>query len=122
MYTVIAQSRLNGMYDNYLNGGATYTGKTISQPATVTITSNTVAISANVNSVVRSKPFSITITGKPNAVYHLWVKGTASMDGTYDNQPPYITLEQVRIRLLTHIRRASCCTHAGLLIPVLNSR
>ena len=91
VYTVIAQSRLNGMYDNYLNGGATYTGKTISQPATVTITSNTVAISANVNSVVRSKPFSITITGKPNAVYHLWVKGTASMDGSYNNQPPYIT-------------------------------
>ncbi len=94
VYTVIAQSRLNGMYDNYLNGGATYTGKTISQPATVTIASNTVSISANVDSVVRSKAFSVTITGKPNAVYHLWVKGTATMDGTYDNQPPIITPNQ----------------------------
>src|SRR5208337_2209222 len=94
VYTVLAQSRLNGMYDNYLNGGATYTGKTVSQPATVTIASNTVAISANVNSVVRSKAFSVTITGKPNATYHLWVKGTATMDGTYDNQPPIITPNQ----------------------------
>src|SRR5208337_1401113 len=94
VYTVIAQSRLNGMYDNYLNGGATYTGKTVSQPATVTIASNTVSISANVDSVVRSKAFSVTITGKPNAVYHLWVKGTATMDGTYDNQPPIITPNQ----------------------------
>lgn len=112
------------MYDNYLNGGATYTGKTISQPATVTITSNTVAISANVNSVVRSKPFSITITGKPNAVYHLWVKGTASMDGSYNNQPPYITPLQTgvsRIRLLTHIMRAQSLDNRSqdLQTPVL---
>ncbi|HVP97567.1 MEMAR_RS02690 family S-layer glycoprotein, partial [Methanoregula sp.] len=97
VYTVIAESRLNGMKDNYLNGGATYTGKTVSQPATVTIASNTVSISANVDSVVRSKPFSVTITGKPNAVYHLWVKGTSSMDGTYDNQPPIITPNQAGI-------------------------
>jgi len=97
VYTVIAQSRLNGMYDNYLNGGATYTGKTISQPATVTISSNTVALAANVNSVVRSKPFSVTITGKPYQVYHLWIKGTNTMDGSYNNQPPYITPNQAGV-------------------------
>lgn len=97
VYTVTAQSDLNGMYDNYLNGGASYTGKTVSQPATVTISSNTVSISANVDSVVRSKPFSVTITGKPGATYHLWVKGVSSMDGTYDNQPPIITQNQVGI-------------------------
>ena len=93
-YTVVAQSRLNGMYDNYLNGGATYTGATVSQPATVTLASNTVSISANVNSVVRSKPFSVTITGKPYMTYHLWVKGTNTMPGNYDNQPPFITSNQ----------------------------
>ena len=97
VYTIVAQSRLNGMYDNYLNGGATYTGKTVSQPASVTLTSNTVAISANVNSVVRSKPFSVTITGKPYGVYHVWLKGTSSMPGTYDNQPPFITANQAGI-------------------------
>jgi len=37
VYTVTARSRLNGMYDNYQNGGAAYTGKTVSQPATVNI-------------------------------------------------------------------------------------
>ena len=97
VYTVTAQSDLNGMYDNYLNGGASYTGKTVSQPATVTIASNTVSISANVDSVVRSKPFSVTITGKPGATYHLWVKGVSSLDGTYDNQPPIITANQVGV-------------------------
>ena len=97
MYTVIAQSRLNGMYDNYLNGGATYTGATVSQPAMVTITSNTVSLSANVDSVVRSKPFSVTITGKPGVTYHLFIKGTSSMDGTYDNQPPIITANQAGV-------------------------
>ncbi len=97
VYTVVAQSRLNGMYDNYLNGGATYTGKTVSQPATVTLSSNTVAISANVNSVVRSKAFSVTITGKPYGIYHLWIKGTSTMNGNYDNQPPYITANQANV-------------------------
>ena len=97
VYTVVAQSRLNGMYDNYLNGGATYTGATVSQPATVTLASNTVSISANVNSVVRSKPFSVTITGKPYATYHLWVKGTNTMPGTYNNQPPFITANQAGV-------------------------
>ena len=85
------------MYDNYLNGGATYTGATVSQPATVTLASNTVSISANVNSVVRSKPFSVTITGKPYATYHLWVKGTNTMPGTYNNQPPFITANQAGV-------------------------
>jgi PGF-CTERM protein len=97
IYTVTAQSRVNGMYDNYLNGGASYAGATVSQPATVTIASNTVSISANVNSVVRSKPFSVTITGKPNAIYHLWIKGTNTMPGTYDNQPPFISANQAGV-------------------------
>jgi PGF-CTERM protein len=96
-YTVTAQSDLNGMYDNYLNGGAYYTGKTVSAPVIVTIASNDVSITSNTNSVVRSKPFSVTITGKPGATYHLWVKGTASMDGTYDNQPPIISPNQAGV-------------------------
>jgi len=38
-YTVIAKSALNNMRDNYKNGGADYTGKTVSAARTVTITS-----------------------------------------------------------------------------------
>ena len=54
------------MKDNYKNGGVDYTTKTISQTVTVSLVSNTVKIEANKDSVVRSKPFSVTITGKPS--------------------------------------------------------
>jgi PKD repeat protein len=36
-YTVWAESTLHGMKDNYKNGGADYTGRTVSEPKTVTI-------------------------------------------------------------------------------------
>ncbi len=96
-YTVTVESHMNNMLNNYLNGGAQYTGKTVSAAATVTIASNTVSLSANKDSVVRSKPFSVTITGRPNTVYHLWVKGTSTMDGSYDNQPPMLAPYQAGV-------------------------
>jgi PGF-CTERM protein len=96
-YTVYAESYLNGMKDNYLSSGASYTGKTVAQTQTVTLVSNTVSISANVDSVVRSKQFSVTITGKPNEYYHLWVKGTSTMSGGYDDQPPMIIPNQAGV-------------------------
>jgi len=37
-YTVTVQSKLNNMYENYQNGGAAYTGKTVSEARTVYIT------------------------------------------------------------------------------------
>lgn len=93
-YTVWAESYMNGMKDNYLNSGAAYSGKTVSLTQTVTLVSNTVKISANKDSVVRSKQFSVTITGKPNQVYHIWVKGTSTMSGGYDDQPPMLVPNQ----------------------------
>jgi len=98
-YTVTVESRVNGMKDNYKNSGADYTGKTVSQAGTVTIVSNTVKIEANKDSVVRSKPFSVTVTGKPYATYHVWIKGTTTMDGTYDNQPPMIAQNQAGVTM-----------------------
>ncbi len=96
-YTAYATSKLNSMNDNYKLGGADYTGKTVSATATVTLVSDSVKIEANKDSVVRSKSFSITVTGKPKTSYHLWVKGTSSMDGTYDNQPPMIRASQLDV-------------------------
>ncbi|MFA5414342.1 MAG: MEMAR_RS02690 family S-layer glycoprotein [Methanoregula sp.] len=96
-YTVTVESKMNGMLDNYLNGGAAYAGKTVSQAQTVTIVSNTLKITANKDSVVRSKPFSVTITGRQNTIYHLWVKGTSSMSGGYNDQPPMISKYQVGV-------------------------
>ena len=93
-YTVYAESKLNNMKNNYKNGGVDYTTKTISQTVTISLVSNTVKIEANKDSVVRSKPFSVTITGKPATTYHVWVKGTSNLDGQLDGQPPMVTAGQ----------------------------
>jgi PGF-CTERM protein len=98
-YTVTAESILNKMKDNYKQGGADYTGKTVSQTYTITLVSDTVKIEANKDSVVRSKSFSVTVTGRPSTSYNLWLKGTSSMDGGYDNQPPMIVLNQEKVRM-----------------------
>jgi hypothetical protein len=89
-YSVYAESTLNNMKNNYKNGGADYTGKTISEIKTVTLASDTIKITADKGTVVRSKPFSVTVIGKPSAVYYLWVKGTSQMSGGFDNTPPSI--------------------------------
>jgi PGF-CTERM protein len=89
-YTVFAESRLNNMKDNYRSGGVDYTTKTVSQTVTVSLVSSTVRIEANKDTVVRSKPFSVTITGKPRTTYHLWVKGTSNLAGGIDGQPPLV--------------------------------
>ncbi len=93
-YTVCAESKLNKMKDNYKQGGADYTGKTVSQCYTITLVSDSVKIEANKDSVVRSKTFSTTITGRPSTDYYLWVKGTSTMSGGYDDQPPMLVLNQ----------------------------
>ncbi|MFA5269463.1 MAG: DUF3821 domain-containing protein, partial [Methanoregula sp.] len=93
-YTVCAESILNKMKDNYKQGGADYTGKTVSQCYTITLVSDSVKIEANKDSVVRSKTFSVTVTGRPSTYYYLWVKGTGSMLGGYDDQSPLMVLNQ----------------------------
>jgi len=97
-YTVWAQSKLNNMLTNYPNAGASYTSKTISPTYTVTLVSNTVSIQANVDTVVRSKPFSVTVTGEPNTIYRLWISGTNSMSGAYNSQPPMILGGQSNVK------------------------
>jgi PGF-CTERM protein len=91
-YTVWAESLLNNMKVKYTDAsGAAYTGKTVSPVHTITIVSDTVKITVNKDSVVRSKPFSVTIVGKPSATYCLWVKGSSSLGDSLDNQPPMVT-------------------------------
>ena len=89
-YTIWTESTLSRMKDNYKLNGADYTGKTVSAAGTITLVSDTVKIESNKETVVRSKPFSVTVTGKPLTTYWVWVKGTSSMDGTWDNQPPMV--------------------------------
>jgi PGF-CTERM protein len=97
-YTIWAESLLNNMKANYKNAGADYTGKTVSQTYTLNLVSDTVKIEANKDSVVRSKPFSVTVTGKPSTVYHVWVKGTSTLGTGYDNQAPMITPNQAGVQ------------------------
>ncbi|MCX6689057.1 MAG: DUF3821 domain-containing protein [Methanoregula sp.] len=106
-YTCYVESALNGMYDNYQLSGAAYTGKTVSAAQTVTLVSNTVKITANKDTVVRSKPFSVTITGRPNTNYHVWIKGTSMMSGAWDNQPPMFAPNQVGVTNDSYITSAN---------------
>ncbi len=96
-YSIWAESNLNNMKDNYKNAGADYTGKTVSATGTLTLVSDTVKIEANKDSVVRSKSFSITVTGKPSTQYYVWVKGTRAMTSAYDDMPPTIAENQEKI-------------------------
>ncbi|HVP94908.1 MAG TPA: MEMAR_RS02690 family S-layer glycoprotein [Methanoregulaceae archaeon] len=95
VYTFWTECNLNGMKDNYKDAsGNDYTGKTISTTQTVTLASDTVKIQASKDSVVRGNPFSVTITGRPNTAYYLWVKGTSSMSGNNTDAPPFIAASQ----------------------------
>ena len=89
-YTVMAESRLNNMKENYKQGGPDYTGKTVSQSWTVTLVNETVKIESDHKSVLRGDRFSVTITGKPQTAYYLWIYNTGTMTGAPDDQPPTI--------------------------------
>ena len=93
-YTVWAESRLNNMKENYKNGGVDYTTKTVSQTVTASVVSSTVKIEANKDTVIRSKPFSVTVTGKPRTTYKMWLKGTSNLAGGMDGQPPMVNAGQ----------------------------
>jgi hypothetical protein len=58
-YVVYATSRLNNMQSNYLNNGAAYTGRTVTETKTITLVSDTVKITVNKDSVVRTNDFSV---------------------------------------------------------------
>jgi PGF-CTERM protein len=91
-YTVSVVSKLNNMNSNYLSGSAAYTGRTVSETKTITLVSDSVSITANKDSVVRTKPFSVTITGRPSTLYNVWIKSTNNMNiNTYDGAPPIVT-------------------------------
>lgn len=93
-YTVSAELALNSIKDNYkAPDGTDYTGKTVSALQTVTIASDTVAIQSSKDTVVRGNQFSVTVTGRPNEYYYLWVKGTSGLNDP-TKQPPQIAANQ----------------------------
>ena len=99
-YTITAESTLNGMKDNYRIGGADFTGKTVSTAYTISLQSDVVKLTQNKDSVIRGKPFSITITGAADSYYDLWVSGTSTMPALgndSDTLPPQISANQVGV-------------------------
>jgi trimeric autotransporter adhesin len=94
-YSFWTESDLNGMKENYKDpSGNDFTGRTVSAVSTMTIISDDVQIEISNESVVRGDQFYVTITGKSNCAYYLWVADTSFMSGMAGNQPPNIILSQ----------------------------
>jgi hypothetical protein len=94
-YTVSAELNLNKIKDNYkAPDGTDYSGKTVTALKTIAITGDTVKIEASKDTVVRGNQFSVTVTGRANEFYYVWVKGTSSMSGGENDQPPVIAQYQ----------------------------
>ncbi len=99
-YKVWAESNLNGIKDNYKDpSGADYTGKTITSQYSLTIGQDVLTIVANTDvAVVRNNDFAVTVTGRPNQAYSLWLSGSSDM-GASGNQPPRIKEGQTGVNL-----------------------
>ena len=94
-YTVSAELNLNKIKDNYkAPDGTDYSGKTVTALKTIAITGDTVKIEASKDTVVRGNQFSVTVTGRANEFYYVWVKGTSSMTGGSGDQPPIMAASQ----------------------------
>ena len=99
-YIFWTESNLNGMKENYKDAsGNDFTGKTVSAVHSVTTSIDHVTIGASNSSVVRGNRFTVTITGKADSAYYLWVEGTKSMSGMAGDQPPSIVLLQEGVRM-----------------------
>ncbi|WP_062400299.1 DUF3821 domain-containing protein [Methanogenium cariaci] len=75
VYSFYAQVNLNGAKDNV----GTVTGCTKSRVYTLDVDKDDVMIETNKDVVVRKNDFSVTITGRPDKYYVLWVEGTSSV-------------------------------------------
>ncbi|MCU0631067.1 MAG: DUF3821 domain-containing protein [Methanoregulaceae archaeon] len=99
-YFFWTESGLNGMKENYKGAsGDDFTGKTVSAVHSISITSDSVHIEVSNESVVQGDSFTVTITGKPDNAYYLWVEDTNSLSGLPGYQPPSIILSQDGVRM-----------------------
>jgi hypothetical protein len=85
----------NKIKDNYkAPDGADYTGKTVTPLKTIAITADTLTIEASHGIVSHGNQFSVTVTGRANEFYYIWVNGTSSMSGGSQDQPPLMAPNQ----------------------------
>lgn len=98
VYTFYAEVNLNSAKDNV----GTVTGVTKTAVKTIEVGKDEVKIEANKDTVVRNNDFAVTITGRPNEDYVLWVKGTSSIGtgvGATDTVP-YIKANQNNVAIV----------------------
>jgi S-layer glycoprotein len=91
VYSFYAQVNLNSAKDNV----GTVTGVTKSKVYTVEVGKDDVKVESNKDTVVRNNDFSITITGRPDEYYVLWVKGTSSV--TAPDTAPFVKPNQDKV-------------------------
>ena len=87
-YTFYAQVNLNNLQNNL----GTVAGVTKSEVKTLDIAKDFVNIDSNKNSIIRNNDFSVTITGRPDEYYVLWVAGTSNISAP--DTVPYIKANQ----------------------------
>ncbi|KAF1077888.1 hypothetical protein MKMG_01184 [Methanogenium sp. MK-MG] len=91
VYSFYAQVNLNGAKDNV----GTVTGVTKSAVKTLEVGKDDVKVESNKDTVVRNNDFAVTITGRPDEYYVLWVKGTSSV--TAPDTAPFIKPNQDKV-------------------------
>ena len=97
-YTAWVETNVNFLKDNYVaSDGSSYTGRTTSSVKSITIATDQVRIETNKDTIVRGNSFTVTITGVPNFDYYVWVKGSSSMTGLPEDQPPMILTAQEKV-------------------------
>ncbi len=92
-YLIWPEIRLNHIDRNYQG----FLGTSEENPVRLTIGTDSLSITVNDESVLKSGSFVTTIAGSPNTEYYLWVAETGMMSGRPDDQPPQIFPYQERI-------------------------
>ncbi len=111
VYTFYAEVNLNSAKDNV----GTVTGVTKSAVKTLELGKDDVKIESNKDTVVRNNDFAVTITGRPNEDYVLWVKGTSSISAP--DTVPYIKANQNGVTVASALAGAYRFTGAAGLTP-----
>ncbi len=108
VYTFYAQVNMNGIKDNL----GTITGVTKSAVNTIELGKDDVKVESNKDTVVRNNDFSVTISGRPNEYYVLWVKGTSSVAAP--DTAPYIKPNQNNVNVPSALPLSNEAANAGL--------
>lgn len=111
VYTFYAEVNLNNAKDNV----GTVTGVTKSAVKTIEVGKDDVKLTANKDTVVRNNDFTVTITGRPNQPYVLWVKGTSSIAAP--DTVPYIKANQEGVAITDPLANAYRFTGSAGAVP-----